>query len=180
MIFLSFFSTSSLFLFVWLASPFTLLSFHLSVSLSLCRCASLRLSFSLCPCVGLHARAHRKKGEMAVWLYSVAVWLTDDLQDREYLDCPFCKNRRPARIYRSLWRLPSEYLVLHIKRFAWSTRYEEMSRINTRLKISKEIDMRPYCSFSGKATRPSLLSFLLIFLLFFFFSSLPSFSCVSC
>ncbi|PHJ21859.1 ubiquitin carboxyl-terminal hydrolase, partial [Cystoisospora suis] len=68
--------------------------------------------------------------------------------DREYLDCPFCKNRRPARIYRSLWRLPSEYLVLHIKRFAWSTRYEEMSRINTRLKISKEIDMRPYCSFS--------------------------------
>ncbi|PFH35882.1 hypothetical protein BESB_055330 [Besnoitia besnoiti] len=75
-----------------------------------------------------------------------------ELYDRESLDCPFCKVRCTARIRRSLWRLPSEYLVLHIKRFAWDARHEEMRRIDTRLKVSKGLNMSPYCRFSEHAS----------------------------
>ncbi|CBZ54471.1 putative ubiquitin carboxyl-terminal hydrolase [Neospora caninum Liverpool] len=75
-----------------------------------------------------------------------------ELFDRQSLDCPFCGVRCTARVRRSLWRLPSEYLVVHIKRFAWDPRHEEMRRVDTRLKVTQELNMSPYCRFSEHAS----------------------------
>ncbi|KYK71652.1 ubiquitin carboxyl-terminal hydrolase [Toxoplasma gondii TgCatPRC2] len=75
-----------------------------------------------------------------------------ETSDRQAVDCPFCGVRCTAHIRRCLWRLPPEYLVLHIKRFSWDPRLEDMRRIDTRLKVTQDLDMSPYCRFSEHAS----------------------------
>ncbi|KAL8441121.1 hypothetical protein Emag_007457 [Eimeria magna] len=78
------------------------------------------------------------------------------LQDVEYreLDCPFCKRRCEAEVRQLLWRLPAEYLVIHVKRFRWNNSLGTLSRINNFLKLPEDgvLNMGEFCPYS---THPS-------------------------
>ncbi|KAL8431990.1 hypothetical protein ACSSS7_004953 [Eimeria intestinalis] len=62
------------------------------------------------------------------------------LKNVEYkeLDCPFCKRRCEAEVRQLVWRLPAEYLVIHVKRFRWNTSAGTLSRINNFLKLPED------------------------------------------
>ncbi|KAL8275377.1 hypothetical protein Esti_000699 [Eimeria stiedai] len=78
------------------------------------------------------------------------------LRDVEYreLDCPFCKRRCEAEVRQLLWRLPAEYLVIHVKRFRWNNSLGTLSRINNLLKLPEDgvLNMGEFCPYS---THPS-------------------------
>ncbi|KAL8454732.1 hypothetical protein Emed_000104 [Eimeria media] len=78
------------------------------------------------------------------------------LRDVEYreLDCPFCKRRCEAEVRQLLWRLPAEYLVIHVKRFRWNNALGTLSRINNFLTLPEDgvLNMAEFCPYS---THPS-------------------------
>eukprot|EP00920_Eleutheroschizon_duboscqi_P007192 GHVT01016518.1.p1 GENE.GHVT01016518.1~~GHVT01016518.1.p1 ORF type:complete len:692 (+),score=131.60 GHVT01016518.1:538-2613(+) len=71
-------------------------------------------------------------------------------EHEQELDCPFCQRRSSAGVTQFLWRLPSEFLLLHLKRFCWDERRRKLRRLDTHVAVDPTVNlnMKPYCSIS--------------------------------